>query len=1073
MRLFDLNARLWESPMVPQVNLLPSRSPLFSWKTEEEARRGSWEPFQCPAIESLNGQWRFWLFSRPEEVPMELLEGRELPGEAPIQVPGNWTCQGFDNPHYVNVCMPFKDTPPLVPAQRNPCGVYRREFLVRETMERLVLHFGGMETCGFVYVNGQGVGMAKDSRTSCEFDITDFVKPGQKNQLTVLVIRWSDGSFLECQDHWRMAGLIRDVYLHYTPENHIADVFAQTTLDEETESTGILTLRLDAAFRKAHVIPQGWHFRLQLYDGETPLWKTPRELPFFENGNMYHYSKEERLQPLAEETFSFSKVKRWSAETPFLYRLTVCLVNPQGEVVEATGTDVGFRSVRRKNGSLLVNGKPVKFLGVNRHDFDERMGKTVTPQSIRQDLLLMKKLNFNAIRTCHYPNDERLCALAGELGFYVISEANIECHAYCDHMTDEPRWLPSMLDRVRRMVGIYKNFPCIHLWSLGNEAGRGADFIALAAWVKAYDPSRGVHYCELTRKMTVDERGHGFYVPHDGEAWIDTVSPMYPSFESMEAWARDNMPVESRPFIPCEYTHAMGNSNGSLHQYFRFFRKYPRFQGGYIWDWVDQGLRKSDDKGREYWAYGGDFGDHPNDGNFCINGMVLPDRTPHPSCQEFQHLARPFDFQAREPARQEYLLHNWRFFTSLDDLSFSWELQKEGQVLCQGDVPAEAAAGLGPGECRAVSLGNALLKGLSRLPGEEVFLTIRGCQKEETPWAPAGYVVASQQFCLTEYVPENPRETFPSLPATHLAFSENTISDGESLVHFTDGAMPDQWLFRGEKILQEAAAEQFVRGLVDNDGILSEIQNPWRMAHTWLEQWDLFHLQRTETLASSSLQEDGALAMRSQATYAAKNQASFTVERQLTFRLDGSLEVNLTFHVPKELEDVPRLGLSLPLPSSFQTLRFFGNGPQESYWDRKTGCLVGYYEQTVAQQLFPYVKPQESGNHTGIRAIALENGRVGLMAVGLDMELEASALPYAPEDLFAARHRNELTPRKNVFLNLDLHQRGLGTRSCGEDTVEECRLHAGSHRLSFRLFPYPAGLSQPDWMKLARQLQRP
>ena len=1073
MKLFDLTARLWESPMVPQVNLLPSRPPLFTWETEEEARKGSWEPFDCPAIESLNGQWRFWLFSRPEEVPEALLEGEEQPGDAPIQVPGNWTCQGFDNPHYVNVCMPFGDTPPLVPEKRNPCGVYRREFLVREKVERLVLHFGGMETCGFVYVNGQCVGMAKDSRTSTEFDITDFVKPGQKNQLTVLVIRWSDGSFLECQDHWRMAGLIRDVYLQYTPAQYIADVFAQTTLDEETESTGILKLRLDAGFRKAHVIPTGWRFRIQLYDGETPLWDAPRELSFYETYGMYHYPKEQRLQPLAEETFSFPQVKRWSAETPSLYRLTVCLVNDQDQVVEATGTTLGFRSVRRKDGCLMINGKPVKFLGVNRHDFDEKMGKTVTPQSIRQDLLLMKKLNFNAIRTCHYPNDERLCALASELGFYVISEANIECHAYREHLTDHPFWLPAMVDRVRRMVGIYKNFPCIHMWSLGNEAGRGADFIALAAWVKAYDPSRGVHYCELTRDITVDERGHGFFVPHDGEEWIDTVSPMYPSLESIEAWTRDNMPVESRPFIPCEYTHAMGNSNGSLHRHFQLFRQYPRLQGGYIWDWVDQGLRKTDDQGREYWGYGGDFGDEPNDANFCINGMVLPDRTPHPACQEFQFLARPFDFQEKEPARQQYLLQNWRYFTTLDDLAFSWEIQKEGQVIRQGIIPPEATAGLAPGASRLVELGESLLEGISRIPGQEVFLTIRGTQKQETPWAPAGYLVACQQFCLTEQIPWNTLEAFPPLPPSRLAFSENTINDGENLVHFTDGAMPDQWLFRGEKILQGKSAEQFVRGLVDNDGIRADLNNPWRKGNTWVNQWDIFHLHQQEKLASSILQEDGSLVMQSQATYTAKNQASLTVDRKLHFRLDGSLEVALTYHVPQELEDIPRLGVTLPLAPGFQTLRFFGNGPQESYWDRKAGCQVGYYQQEVSQQLFPYVMPQESGNHTGIRAIALENGRVGLMAVALETEMEASALPFTPEDLFSARHQNELTPRPETFLNLDLHQRGLGTATCGEDTVEDFRIHAGIHRLAFRLFPYQAGLSPEDWMKLARRLQTP
>ncbi|MCQ2397615.1 MAG: beta-galactosidase, partial [Lentisphaeria bacterium] len=600
MNLFDLKTRLWENPMVPQVNMLKSRSPLFTWKSEDDARRGTFEPFDCPEIQSLNGTWDFWIFKRPEEVDTTLLEGTTAAGGSPIQVPGNWTRQGFDNPHYVNVCMPFGDTPPMVPQEKNPTGVYRREFDVREGFERVVLHIGGMETCGFIYVNGQAVGMAKDSKTASEFDVTNFVHAG-KNILAILVIRWSDGSFLEDQDHWRVAGITRDVYLQYTPKAHIVDVFAQTSLDEATESTGLLTLKLEAGFLGAHQIPTGWKFRVQLFYGDDAVWPEAKELEFVKNGQMYHYPEDKRFLPLAEAKYELPAVHRWSAETPELYRLTVALVAPDGSVSEATGTDIGFRSVRLKEGCLMINGQPVKFFGVNRHDFDEKLGKTVTYQDIVDDLTIMKRFNFNAIRTCHYPNDERLVAVANRMGFYVISEANIEIHAYYSTLSFNPLWLSSMMDRVSRMVGIYKNNPCVHLWSMGNEAGRGDNFAALCSYVRFHDPSRLVHYCELARMVDKDI----CYVANDGVKLVDTVSPMYPSFHAVQKWVEKNMPIDPRPFIPCEYTHAMGNSNGALFKYFDYFRKYKRMQGGYIWDWIDQGLAEVDENGRKYWNYGG------------------------------------------------------------------------------------------------------------------------------------------------------------------------------------------------------------------------------------------------------------------------------------------------------------------------------------------------------------------------------------------------------------------------------------------------------------------------------------
>ncbi|MBP5300051.1 MAG: DUF4981 domain-containing protein, partial [Victivallales bacterium] len=722
----------------------------------------------------------------------------------PIQVPGNWTRQGFDRPYYINVCMPFGDAPPKVPRDHNPCGVYRRNLLVREGFERVVLHFGGIESCGFIYVNGTCAGMVKDSRTSSEFDVTDFVHAGD-NCLAVLVIRWSDGSFLEDQDHWRMAGIFRDVYLQYTPKAHIADVSVQTTLDEATESVGFLKLRLEAEFQGEQQIPSGWKFQLQLFDCEDgcALWDAPRELPFTEIDTMFLYPGT-RL-PYAEFSCEFPRIRRWSAETPHLYRLVVCLVAPDGTVAEATGTDLGFRSVRRKDGFLLINGQPVKFFGVNRHDFNERLGKTVTCEDIAADLQMMKRLNLNAIRTCHYPNDERLAALANRLGLYVISEANIECHAYREHLSGDPRWLPAMQERVGRMVQIYRNNPCIHLWSLGNEAGRGAIFHALAAWLRALDPSRGVHYGDLA--CLPDER-LGTYTPHDGEALVDVVAPMYPTFAAIDNWLKHCMPVESRPFIPCEYSHAMGNSNGGLARYFEYFRKHPRCQGGYLWDWMDQGLAEIDENGRKYWTYGGDHGESVHDANFCINGLLLPDRTPHPVCHEVRFLARPFDFVAKKLSEGRFTLKNWHYFIPLDHLSFAWELQLDGRTVQSGELPPEVFRGLLPQHEREVLLAYDLGQ-LVHHPGQELFLTITARESAATAWAPADHLVAQRQFDLTECLPQVNSPLCPQIIGTA----------PPRALQFTTGGMPRQWRFNGKELLAGAIQEQFARGCVDNDGI--------------------------------------------------------------------------------------------------------------------------------------------------------------------------------------------------------------------------------------------------------------
>ncbi|MBP5301125.1 MAG: DUF4981 domain-containing protein, partial [Victivallales bacterium] len=687
---------------------------------------------------------------------------------------------------------------------------------------------------------------------------------------------------------------------------------------------------------------------------------------------------------------------------------------------------------------------------------NEVTGKTVTPQDIEADLKVMKRFNFNAIRTCHYPNDERLVALANRYGLYVVSEANIECHAYFDHLTDDPLWLPAMMDRFQRMVLIYKNNPCIHLWSMGNESGWNADFAALAGWAHRYDTSRLVHYCELVRHYA--ERV-------ENTDLVDVVSPMYPAFDTLEHWIKEVMPLDPRPMIFCEYTHAMGNSNGALADYFKLFRSQPRFQGGYIWDWIDQGLLETDDRGRKYWGYGGDFGDTPNDFDFCINGMILPDRTPHPACHEHKFLAQPFAFTDENLAGGKLRLANRNYFTKLENLNFAWSIEVDGKVVQKGRLAYAATAAVPPQQSAVVEVPFDLTK-IRLRPGQEAFLNLTATLRKDALWAGAGFESGWQQFSLTDLL-QSCENYIQLVDNKQLTVFNNTAEAAQELLHFAKTGLPDQWLFEGQQLLAAPVQEQFIRGLTDNDGIKAAPENPYRRIYPWTSQWDLWNLKHKELRPLSCNSSEQNYLLTGASAYSVKSGEVIEVQRRATLDDCGVVGLEVEFRVPEALEDLPRLGLLLTLPKGFENFTYFGIGPQETYVDRQAGGRVGLFRSTVTEQYFPYVQPQETGNHTGVRFAAVDNGRVGLLAVACGRIIEASALHFTSQELFRARHVNELEPRAETFLSLDIMQRGLGTATCGEDTRYQYRLHAGVQRLALKLVPFQVGV---DLAKLARSL---
>ncbi|MDD3886895.1 MAG: glycoside hydrolase family 2 TIM barrel-domain containing protein, partial [Victivallaceae bacterium] len=909
MKLFDCkHIRLWENPQVVQVGRLTPRSVLLPFCDEKTARRADYEFSHCPNVMMLNGSWKFGFFERPELVRDEFTsDGFDDAKWDDIEVPGNWTMQGYDRPHYTNITMPFPQQPPRVP-QLNPTGVYRRSFTLPENWcgDRVILHFGGIESCAFISVNGVEIGMIKDSRTDSEFDLTDLVREGE-NSIAIIVLRWSDGSFVEDQDHWWQAGIYRDVWIYRTGKAFLRDVQLKTTLIDDYR-TGAADIKVEAGFLGPEAKP-GYRAELRLYDASGKPALPEALCANFELGDFIR-----EVAPVARLRLELPRAKVWSAESPYLYTLTVTLTDAAGKVVESTFFRVGFRSAEFKNGLILVNGKAVRFFGVNRHDHDDKRGKTVSVELMRRDIELMKKFNFNSVRTCHYPNDPRFLDLCDEYGLYVIDEANFESHAFQNTLSDHPDWLAAAVERISRMVLRDKNHSSVIFWSLNNESGDGADFGAAAGWLRRFDPSRVLH-CETSHGPDWTAAEHGIDLS-------DVVSVMYPACSEMREWLAHS--PDRRPLILCEYSHAMGNSNGGLAQYFELFRNEPRIQGGFIWDWVDQGLIKTGRKGRRFYAYGGDYGDQPNDFDFCINGLVFPDRTPHPAMYEFKYLAQPFSIRHLNTYGLNFRLENRNCFVSLDDLAFAWRIEVDGETTLRGKLPRLRVA---PGDSVEFALDMPWPKVAA---GAEVRIIFTATQRRDTAYAPAGFEVGHEALPL----PFICDAVLPAAPARRLAaITERRASFvcGDSALKFDGNGMLCSWKLAGNELLAGTLSEQFLRGCTDNDAIRCFLHTDKRKAgYRWIEQYGLDKLACRVDAAAPVVDVDG-VSVDSTAIYTAKNGAKLTVSRRLRLDHAGRLNCEFIYDVPPELDDLARLGVTLPLKAGFEEFDYFGAGPQENY----------------------------------------------------------------------------------------------------------------------------------------------
>jgi beta-galactosidase len=1069
--------RAWETPELTSINKLPPRATFYPLADAKQAAAGKRE--RSPWLLPLDGCWQF----RCEPDPAAAERTLAAPEQAEwgsIAVPGNLEMQGYGKPHYTNVKMPFPEEPPHTPPS-NPTGLYRRSFTMPKKWagRRVVLHFGGATSVLAAYVNGIFVGLSKDSCLPAEFDITVALRVGE-NELTAVVVKWSDASFIEDQDQWWMSGLHREVFLYATPQTYLRDLHVKPVVNPDLASA-MLEVAVHVGNVGAGPIPDGVSAEMQLIDPRgRPVFKRPLTGKLDARNPRWNNQPDRLRIDLRGE---LRQPALWSHENPALYTAVVTLKTPGGET--HTSTRIGFRRIEIRDRNMLVNGQRVLIKGVNRHDHDPDTGKAVSIERMRQDVELMKQFNFNAVRTSHYPNDPRFLDLCDEYGLYVIDETNLESHDFHNSLCHETRYATAWLDRAMRMVVRDKNHPSILFWSLGNESGYGPNHGAAAGWIRDYDPTRPLHYeGAISIGQTYTTWAHHAHA-------TDLICPMYSSLdelrtwselctkhlqgksdtrprgaeleaigrEHLPAWAKDRVirpsiptplhPME-RPVILCEYSHAMGNSNGSLADYFHLFRTAPGLQGGFIWEWLDHGIRQQQEDGREFFAYGGDFGDEPNDRNFVCDGMVSADRIPHPAMWEFKHLAQPVFVEAVDLKRGRVRVRNDQNFSSLSWLKGKWELLVDGEVVRRGSMPKLAIA---PQQAKEISLA------IGKVPaGREAHLNVRWLTAKATLHAPAGHAVAWDQLNVPFAAPKPSAKKSGKPPASvalERAGGCAVLRAGEVEATFDEaGAVLVSLRRRGREIVSRGPQVELWRGATDNDGIKLWSGQDGKALGRW-QKLGLPQLARRPVSFAAKVNRDGS------ATVTLKHQASGRERwedcehtHRYTLRPDGRLEVENTIAFSGEdMTDLPRVGVRLDLVAGFEDARYFGRGPFENYSDRKAASWVAVHQTSASETYVDYVMPQEHGHRTEVRWLELSKGGRSRQTVRLvaDGTFECNVSHFTAEDLYAAKRATQLEPRAETVVYLDAGHRGLGTASCGPDTLPQYRLAKNRYKFAFAI----------------------
>lgn len=1048
----------WKDIQTVSVNKEYPRSSFMTYANRSQALSGTYEASSYYQL--LNGTWKFYFVNSYKELPANITDPTVSTAQwNDIKVPGNWEVQGYGTAIYTNHGYEFKPRhpePPILP-EANPVGVYRRDITIPDNWKErdIYLHLSGAKSGVYVYINGKEVGYNEDSKNPAEFLINAFVKPG-KNVLTLKIFRWSTGSFLECQDFWRISGIERDVYLYAQPKAALKDFRVKSTLDDSYKN-GVFTLNTE--LRNHRTASTSLSLTYELLEG---------------NGQLVCQEEKSVQIPSGEvRTLTFDKtlksVKTWTSEHPNLYKL-IMTIRENGQVTEIIPFNVGFRRIEIKpieqvaaNGKpytcLFINGQPIKLKGVNIHEHNPETGHYVTEELMRRDFELMKQHNLNSVRLCHYPQDRRFYELCDEYGLYVYDEANIESHGmYYDlrkggSLGNNPEWLKPHMERTMNMFERNKNYPSVTFWSLGNEAGNGYNFYQTYLWVKQADKML------MTRPVN--------YERAQWEWNSDMYVPQYPGADWLEAIGKRG---SDRPVAPSEYAHAMGNSTGNLWGQWQAIYKYPNLQGGYIWDWVDQGILQKDKNGRPFWAYGGDFGvNAPSDGNFLCNGLVNPDRTPHPAMAEVKYVHQNVGFEKIDAAAARFLITNRFYFTNLNAYQLNYSVLANGKVIKSGKMKLDVA----PQTSKEVTLPIGKLKAA---PGTTYFVNFSVTTLKPEPLIPVGYEIAYDQFELPTQATAEPYKAHG--PKLSVDQSSNLLIAHSAKVHFAfdqKSGLVTSYRVDGTEYFNDSFGIQpnFWRGPTDNDygnGAPKRLQ-VWKQSSkqfnvtdaTITMEGERAVIQATYLLAAGNLYivtykiaPDGIVKIN--ATFTSTDLEAQTSEVSEATRMATFTPGNDAARKAASKLEVPRIGVRFRLPADMNRVEYLGRGPEENYIDRNKGTLIGHYRTTANKMYFNYVRPQENGHHTDTRWVALQqpNGKglaviadslIGFNALRNSVEdfdsEEAKPHPYqwsnftpeevadhneakAKNELRRMHHVNDITPRNFVEVCIDMKQQGVG-----------------------------------------------
>lgn len=1047
----------WENPTLVQQNKLPGRATSYSYASTEDALRGD---RASSSMLLLNGPWRFHFSPRSEDRPLDFFK---LDFAAStwdkIDVPSCWEMRGYGVPIYTNSVYPFPANPPYI-KRDNPVGSYIKTFELPQAFKNktLILHFGGVSSAFYLYVNGQKLGYSQGSRLPAEFDVTSALRPGN-NSIAVQVFRWCDGSYLEDQDHWRMSGIHREVMLLAQPKTAINDFFVRTKFDTSMRNAK-LQIRPEILAADAKAIA-GQVVKAQLYDPQNrPVFAKALERSAASILNEYYPQRDNVYFALLEA--ELENPQKWSAEEPVLYTLVLSLLDQAGEVVEARSCKVGFRDIQIRDEQLFVNGKSIKLMGVNRHDHHPVNGKTVSRADMRKDVELMKQFGFNSVRTSHYPNDPYFYDLCDQYGLYVIDEANIESHGVRGLLANQPDWSYAFLDRCIRLAERDKNHPSIIFWSLGNESGCGPNHAAAASWLKDFDATRFVHYegaqGDPTHPDNIPVGSPSYDQNHNTNManptdppYVDMLSRMYPSFAQVEGMVKSS--IIKRPVLFCEYLHTMGNSGGNYQKYWDVIRSHKRLIGGHTWDFIDQGIERTDAKGIKYYVYGGDFGDTPNSSNFCLNGVVASDRTPNPTLHEMKYVHQPVTFEATDADAGRIRIANRHFFKTLGYLTFHWQLTEDGQAIQSGDLDVPK---LGPGASSDVVLP---IRPIKKKAGAEYFLRVGAQLKEAHLWAQIGYEIAKEQFVLTNGLQPKRQRKELARPSVVENEKEVEISAGSfNAVFGKKTGTLTSYTYKGEALITQPVQPNFWRPLTDND------IRGWR-AERNLGVWNTLP-SKLSTTTFSVKQRDKDV------TIHAVSEAE-GVQLKLDWTVDGAGQIRLDYllDIPEEFPELLRVGMTFGVDDDLAKMSFFGRGPFENYSDRNEAAEVGVYAGHVDDFCHAYVKPQENGNHTDVRWLTLCNEKgLGLMISG--RKLNTSVWPWTAENIASAGHTNKLM--RSDFFTVNVAHAVAGVGGINSWHLEKARpIHP--HRLvdkhyqsSFIIQPLT---TKDDPVKLGRMLK--